>query len=122
MLHSDLPLDIIHHILLYTGVVKFRNGMYIGQIPATDIRYKILESIPRYKLYDFEDNIYGLFVWVKQSSRSYSLYPDRRHINKTVRFINITVDFENNTIEYCYHNLLHSEGKATNVKYSICIR
>jgi hypothetical protein len=104
MLYSNLPIDVIYHILLYTGIVKFRNGKYMNQIPKTDVRYKIIDTIPRYRLYDFY-NTYGLFVWLKKIRDNHPI------------FINITIDYENKIIEYCYHNLLHSEINARNVKY-----
>jgi hypothetical protein len=110
MSYENLPIDIINHILLYTGVIKFRNGKYIDQIPKTDERYRFLDSIPRYRLYDFHDNTYGLFVWIQKNP----IYRNPRY-----RFLNITVDFENQRIEYCYHKLLHSNRNASNVKF-IC--
>ena len=47
MLFLSLPVDIIHHILSYTGVVKLRNGKYMVQIPKSDQRYELLRKIPR---------------------------------------------------------------------------
>ena len=42
-----LPLEIIHHILEYTGKIKYRNGKYMNQIATDDDRYKILQTIPQ---------------------------------------------------------------------------
>ena len=42
-----LPLDIIHHILSYTGTLKIRNGKYMGQISSTDKRYELLHNLPK---------------------------------------------------------------------------
>ena len=47
MLFSSLPIDIVHHIVSYTGVLKLRNGKYIGQISLTDTRYELLRNIPK---------------------------------------------------------------------------
>ena len=47
---SQLPMDIVHHILCYTGVLKLRNGKYMGQISPTDIRYELLSNIPKLTL------------------------------------------------------------------------
>ena len=67
MLFSFLPTDIIHHILSYTGVLKHRNGKYMGQISTSDKRYEFLLKIPR-KIYyipsisSMSANYYYLFV------------------------------------------------------------
>jgi hypothetical protein len=107
--YSDLPLDIIDNILSYTGVLKLRNGKYMGQIPKKDDRYKIIDSIPRYEIWEYDDNTNGLFVWLKKD-------PDF-----ICRFINITFDFVKREIGYVYCNLLHDEDGARNVVYIITI-
>ena len=109
--YSDLPLDIIHNILSYTGKIKLRNGKYMGQIPKTDERYMMIDSIPRYVRYDYDDNTYGLFVWLKTAKA-----PDYKS-----KFINITCDFEIREIKYVYCTLLHSVNGARNVVHIIRI-
>ena len=47
MLFSSFPIDIVHHIVSYTGVLKLRNGKYMGQILPTDTRYELLRNIPK---------------------------------------------------------------------------
>jgi hypothetical protein len=42
-----LPMDIINHILYYDGTIKYRNGMYMNQLPKTDKRYEMLRKCPR---------------------------------------------------------------------------
>jgi hypothetical protein len=98
-LFCDLPLDLIYHILVYTGIVKYRNGKYIDQIPKTDERYQLLGTIPRHRVC-FINNKYILYVFLKVTS-SHSKY------------MGVNYDFQYNLIEYCYCNLL-KEGK---IKY-----
>ena len=47
MSFSSLPIDIVHHILSYTGVMKHRNGKYMVQISKSDERYNLLHKIQR---------------------------------------------------------------------------
>ena len=51
------PEEIVNHILSYTGIIKERNGKYMGQISKTDKRYKKLLKIPR----KFIVSRYGLY-------------------------------------------------------------
>jgi hypothetical protein len=42
-----LPLDIIKHIILFDGSIKWRNGVFIDQFEKDDPRYSLLLTIPR---------------------------------------------------------------------------
>jgi hypothetical protein len=41
------PEEIVNHILSYTGIIKERNGKYMGQIDKKDVRYAVLRTVPR---------------------------------------------------------------------------
>ena len=44
-----LPKEVCFIILEFCGMVKNRNGKYIRQISKTDVRYSLLQSIPKPK-------------------------------------------------------------------------
>ena len=106
MIYSKLPLELIYHILLYTGIVKYRNGKYIDQIPRTDERYKLFDSIPKHRVFHIA-NKYILYVTLKTESNHCKL-------------ISIKYDFENNKIEYAYTYLIHNneDSKRCYVTYT----
>jgi len=91
---SKLSLELIYYILLYTGIVKYRNGRYIDQIPKTDERYKLVDSIPKHRVF-YIANKYILHVMLK--------------IVNGCKLISMKFDFENNKIEYAYSFLIHND-------------
>ena len=46
---TTLPKEVCLIILEFCGMVKNRNGAYIGQISKTDVRYILLQTIPKPK-------------------------------------------------------------------------
>ena len=51
---SNLPDDIIHHILSYDTVLKYRNGKYMNQIAKSDPRNALITQrvlYPRNRIY-----------------------------------------------------------------------
>lgn len=42
-----LPKEVSFIILEFCGIVKNRNGTYISQIPKTDVRYSLLQTLPK---------------------------------------------------------------------------
>lgn len=39
------PIDLVIHILSYSGIIKYRNGKFMNLIANDDERYKILSNI-----------------------------------------------------------------------------
>lgn len=110
---SKLPIEIIYHILRYTGIIKYRNGKYIYQILEGDKRYELLKTIPRFGL-SYDNNNYGLYIVFKKT-------PDNSIYRK---LMSVDYDLTNGLITYCYRHLLHKEVKMhlydSNVKF-ICL-
>ena len=48
---NKFPLEVVNHILQYTGKIKYRNGKYMNQIAPDDDRYKMLQTIPQIQSY-----------------------------------------------------------------------
>ena len=46
---TTLPKEVCLIIFEFCGMVKNRNGKYIGQISKTDVRYPLLQTIPKPK-------------------------------------------------------------------------
>ena len=102
---SKLPIDIICLIFEYDGRIKYRNGLFMNQIPKTDERYNIFQSIPIKN--NFLGNPVSLYVCFHENGlisssfigSKYILYLDiLHHINAiTVSFVpgSRTIDKDN---------------------------
>lgn len=73
-----LPIDIVRQIMEYDGRIKYRNGVFINQIPKTDERYNIFRSIPM-KNY-FLGSPVSLFVCFHENGRISSLFIGSKYI------------------------------------------
>lgn len=49
MIWKTLPNEVSFIVLEFCGLVKNRNGKYIYQISKTDVRYSVLQTIPKWK-------------------------------------------------------------------------
>ena len=72
MSFSSLPIDIVDHILSYTGVLKNRNGKYMNQLSKTDERYKMLLTIQRN--FFNENNKYGDYCYFLRVNELLSIH------------------------------------------------
>ena len=73
---KKIPNEIIHIILQYEPIIKYRNGVYINQIQKNDYRYNLLLTIPKIE-YDFDPNwqIYvKCFVYFPEKESKYRIY------------------------------------------------
>ena len=93
------PEEIVNHILSYTGIIKERNGKYMGQIDKKDVRYTILEMVSRE--IDFITRYKAAII-----------------INKYFH-IHIYTDNEKNSVNYVYQFAIKCCGEK-NCKCYVC--
>lgn len=98
MSFTQLPQDIEYNILEYTGDVKYRNGKYMFQIPKNDLRYKILERIPKPRP----------FYLLGDNGTEINLTPNYINI-KERKSIVIKYNIPTTWLSYSYTNLLYNE-------------
>lgn len=101
---SDLPQEIIRHILSYSDAFKWRNGKYIGQIPKNDRRYKLLQKIPRQIITGIEHYCY----YIKMKKKLYFIHIDYVY-NKYLKY---TYIFDRGTRPYSYFPPLQFEKSS----------
>lgn len=76
---TKFPFELVVKIVNYTGVVSFRNGIFINAIPKTDPRFKILKQITRPKIHVFGDKKqYGSVLIVFSNKKHVLGYSFRR--------------------------------------------
>jgi len=69
---SELPIDIINYILIYTGKLYYYNGKYIGKIDKNDKKYSKILTISKPIRISF--NKYNLYLINKNTSVGYILH------------------------------------------------
>ena len=94
---KNFPEEIVNHILSYTGIIKERNGRYMGQIDKKDDRYAILKEIQR-------------------DSSVLSLHWRFVQVNKYFR-ISVYTPFESAEIHYLYNFDARGGEKYSNRSY-----
>lgn len=51
----DLPKENVNIILEYAGIIVWRNGKYMKRLLKTDERFKLYDTVPKYKIYFIPD-------------------------------------------------------------------
>jgi hypothetical protein len=101
-----LPIDIVRQIMEYDGRIKYRNGVFINQIPKTDERYNIFRSIP-IKNYFLGSSV-SLFVCFHENclisssfiGSKYILYLDILHYVNAITVLFVSGDNTNTKHEF----------------------
>lgn len=72
---STFSMDIVRHILQYDGRMKYRNGVFMNQIPKTDVRYDMILAIPRKHFFSI-----GIFVYFTNRKSMFIVLPKQNNI------------------------------------------
>jgi hypothetical protein len=72
-LYRSFPDDVLNIIAEFDGRIKNRNGKYICSIPKTDIRYRVLLTIPTF-YYGKINNIFYCIIDLKNTKYRYIIY------------------------------------------------
>jgi hypothetical protein len=79
-IYQNLPKELINKILSYSGVIQYRNGVYMNQIPQDDERYQILREI-RPSIYNvFDTNSFLVELNYSRNKYTYFIEGNNRHI------------------------------------------
>lgn len=117
---NHLPLEIIHHILDYTGKIKYRHGKYMNRIDPEDERYRILQTMPQIKPYKHH------FWYMTITDKRNKIYCEKHiysaYMEKEPVLINTYIDTW--VISYCYcvdgfhyEFIIYKPQQPTLVKY-----
>ena len=80
---KQLPKEIMHIILEYYGQIYYKNGTYINKIHKYDLRYKLLEHIPKMAFHLHHNTVtYAFTLSIRFTNKKYVLIIDRKEYGK----------------------------------------
>ena len=102
---EKLPIELKKLIFSYIGIYKLRNGVYMKQIEKNDLRYNLLDKIPKPKI-NITNNSTIIYIELHEKNK---VYDDGWYlpILLPIRSIKITYIRNFDRIIYQYSNLLH---------------
>ena len=94
---NRLPLEIVHLILEYNGSIKYRHGKYMNQIAQDDVRYKMLQTVPKI------ETCYNHYLCMTITGNGNKIYCEKNvspYLLKELIMIKIYSD--TGKVSYCY--------------------
>jgi hypothetical protein len=95
------PDEIIHQIINYTDVVVYRHGKYINRLNKKDIRYKLLDKIP--KPIRINPNRFLIKLLNKNREGYFLEYVISMYIKLNIKFVSYEVDGFDRYLETKYY-------------------
>ncbi len=105
---TKFPFELVVKIINYTGIISFRNGIFINAIPKTDPRYEMLKQIKQPKLYVFGNKKQYGSVFIGFSNKKYILCYSFRSAGHSMSFCN-----QSNKNTICYKKSADSKWYQT---------
>jgi hypothetical protein len=81
---KNLPKEIIYSILEYGGIIRKRNNKYMWQLSKNDMRYKLLNKIPR------------MLLWYKLNTSHVYVIPFKNRRCYLTKYVNYLHDTNEN--------------------------
>jgi hypothetical protein len=109
---ANFPSEIIYTILIYTGKFKLRNGKLYSIIPKNDIRYNILQYIPKPLTFSSNSFIYLELQFKNnfENSKKYKIVIDLRNNKyKIITCVVLTIRDQNALYSFNTYNLYNYE-------------
>lgn len=94
---TKFPVELVIKIVNYTGIITFRNGVFINAIPKTDHRYQMLKQIKLPRIHVFGNKKQYGSIFIEFSNKKYMLtYSFRRECH------NMSFHNQSNKNTICY--------------------